>query len=163
MTALVYCQTSLGPLGKGHAFPGESGPVPCSGLPLTTHPPSWYLPSPSTFCDFCNLLKGGGYWLPVRPWINSHPLSFTHFVSTQQAGVSLAFRYFPFPSKFTVLNSLLPQQGEVGASVPHSTYISAGLGTGNGGGGQGTGHSFCGWGIAGLPRLGDPLLSFCLP
>lgn len=95
------------PSGQGACFPW--GVWSCALLrPSPYHPPSWYLPSPSTFCDFCNLYKGGGYWLPVRPWINSHPLSFIHFVSTQQAGVSLAFRYFPFPPKFTVLNSLLP-------------------------------------------------------
>lgn len=142
------------PSGQGTCFPW--GVWSCALL----RPSPYYPPSPSTFYVFCNLLKGGGYWLPVRPWINSHPLSFTHFVSTQQAGVSLVIRYFPFPPKFTVLNSLLPQQGEVGASVPHSTYISAGLGTGNGGGGAGDRPLLLWVGDSWTPQVGRSLAQF---
>lgn len=113
-------------LGKGQAVPGESGPMPCLGFPLTTHPLGTF-PNPSTFFLSCNLLKGGS-WLPAQPRINSHPLSFTHFVSTQQAGVSLAPLGFSFPPEFT-LYSLHPNKGDR-CLCSHSTCIPAGLGIG---------------------------------
>lgn len=60
---------------------------PCPALPLATT--ALGTPTPSTFSPSCNLLEGG-FWLAAGPWTDSFPLSSTHFVSTQQAGVSLA-------------------------------------------------------------------------